>query len=121
MKEVFFGTLFGLANTSVFLLWHGFSSHWLMLIAPAVLCCNAWLYVLYCHRNGSCMLLAKKITLGYLYVGVLCLTNLYCNNSLIGKTGLNAYNVFIQLVIVPVISCYVTLMICRFDELIKTE
>ncbi|GAB6159152.1 hypothetical protein JCM39194_23520 [Desulfotomaculum varum] len=121
MKEVFIGSLFGITNTTVFLLLNNYNSHWLMLIALAVLCCNAWIYVLYCHRNGSYLLLSRKIILGYLYVGVLCLTNLYCNNSLIGKTNLNVYNILIQLIIVPAISCYVTFMICRLEELIKTE
>ncbi|MEG6523681.1 hypothetical protein [Desulfotomaculum sp. 1211_IL3151] len=124
-KIVAHAALFGFINTIGVSSLH-FSHKSLLFLAIGMLLVlfNAWFYMLYCYKHGSYLKDKEKYILGSLFVGILALSNIISGNKLFAAqvaVDMTPTNVLMQLILGPIISCMVTVLLCKQDFLIKDK
>lgn len=117
--------LFGLANTlGVFFLYASRTDSTCICFTSGLLLIllNSWLYMLYCYRHGHELLDREKCVLGILFIEVLAICNIISGNRLIAfetVPELTPTNLLFQLAVAPLVSCLVTILLCKQEFLIK--
>lgn len=124
-KIVAHAALFGLINTlAVFCLHFSDKSTLFLTVGMLLVVFNAWFYMIYCYKHGSHLEDKEKYILGSLFVGILALSNIISRNKLFAAQvafDMTPTNVLMQLILAPIISCMVTVLLCKQDFLIKEK
>ncbi|GAB6178685.1 hypothetical protein JCM14036_00040 [Desulfotomaculum defluvii] len=124
-KIIAHAIFFGLINTlGVSIIHFSDKSLLFLTIGMLLMVLNAWFYMIYCYKHGSHLEDKEKYILGSLYIGILALSNIISGNRLLATqvtVDVTPVNILIQLIAVPIISCMVTVLLCKQELLIKEE
>lgn len=121
------GVTFGIINLlGVLLMYTARESHVVVgfVLGLSLLLFNAWFYMIYCYKHGKELTDKEKCLLGICYIGLLALSNILSDNRLMAQDAvveLTTTGVLLQLVVVPIISCLITVLLCKQDFILRED
>ncbi|WP_156779559.1 hypothetical protein [Desulforamulus reducens] len=80
--------------------------------------------MIYCYKHGHYLADKEKCILGILYIGILAVSNIISGNKLLFyqvALDITPFSVLMQLAVIPILSCMVTMLLCKQEYLIKEE